>query len=103
MREITMLGGALALAACVTAPAPGDQADPGDPADPMLGVCDGQAAQAMLGQMASAEIGQRLLAATGAAQLRWAPPRSAMTMDYRADRLTVEYDDAMNITRIACG
>jgi len=35
--------------------------------------------------------------------LRWGPPRSAMTMDFRQDRVTVAYDDAMIITHIACG
>jgi len=91
---------ALALAACANTPAPGET---GDAADPVLAVCDAEAAQAMIGEQAGAEIGQRLLAATGARQLRWAAPNSMMTMDYRNDRLTVEYDEAMTITRIACG
>lgn len=100
MRVMLLLAGPMALAACAGTPPAGE---PGDPADPMLGLCEAEAAQGMIGERVSAELGQRLLALTGAAQLRWAPPRSAMTMDYRADRLTVEYDDAMAITRISCG
>jgi hypothetical protein len=34
--------------------------------------------------------------------LRWVPPRTAVTMDYRPDRLTVSYDDAMVITKVSC-
>ncbi|HMO68727.1 MAG TPA: I78 family peptidase inhibitor, partial [Novosphingobium sp.] len=41
--------------------------------------------------------------ATGARTLRWMPPRTAVTMDYRADRLTVSYDDNRIIERISCG
>ncbi|WP_170234972.1 I78 family peptidase inhibitor [Croceicoccus sediminis] len=67
------------------------------------GACDASDAQAMLGMTASAEVGAQLLEATGARTLRWAPPRSAMTMDFRPDRLTVSYDDDMKIDRISCG
>jgi len=35
--------------------------------------------------------------------LRVVPPGSAMTMDYRADRLNVELDEDGRITRIWCG
>jgi len=65
--------------------------------------CDATNAQNLVGQLADAEMGQRLLRATGAQVLRWGPPDSAMTMDFRPDRLTVSYDASMAITRIACG
>ena len=29
-------------------------------------------------------------------------PRTAVTMDFRPDRLTVSYDDAMVITQVSC-
>jgi hypothetical protein len=35
--------------------------------------------------------------------LRWGPPDSAMTMDFRADRLTVSYDANMVVTGVKCG
>jgi hypothetical protein len=44
-----------------------------------------------------------MLAASGARTLRWAPPRSALTMDFRADRLTISYDDDLLITGARCG
>lgn len=67
------------------------------------GECTADVAQDMIGQRAAAELGTELLRRTGARNLRWVPPRSAVTMDYRADRLTVGYDDAYTIVRISCG
>ncbi|MBS0482990.1 MAG: peptidase inhibitor I78 [Proteobacteria bacterium] len=64
--------------------------------------CRQQPGQAFVGQTASAETGQKMLAATHARQLRWVPPRSAVTMDFRYDRLTVGYDDSMIITSVNC-
>lgn len=52
---------------------------------------------------ATGELGREMLAATGARVLRWAPPRTAVTMDFRGDRLTVSYDDDYVITRVSCG
>lgn len=65
--------------------------------------CDASGVQDRIGRTATLELGAELLAATGAKTLRWAPPRSAMTMDYRPDRLTVSYDDTLVIDRISCG
>ena len=77
------------------------------PAEPVRigadGACDAAGVQDRIGQTATAPLGAELLAATGARQLRWGPPRSAMTMDFRPDRLTVSYDDDMKIERISCG
>ncbi len=104
MRDAMIVGGAIALASCATTPPlAGAPDEAGDLADFTLGQCDAAAARALIGQAASPELGRRLLAATGARQLRWAPPRSALTMDYRTDRLTVEYDETMLITRVSCG
>lgn len=88
---------ALTLAACTTAPAA-----PPEMAAPDAAECDREAGQAFVGQKANAETGSQLLAATGARQLRWVPPRTAVTMDFRPDRLTVSYDDDMVITQVSC-
>jgi hypothetical protein len=85
--------GALALAACATT----------DDGPELAGSCNADPGQSFVGQRATADAGTALLEATGAKQLRWGPPRSAMTMDFRPDRLTVSYDDAMTIDRVACG
>lgn len=73
------------------------------PVRPPVGECDASGAQDMIGQRATAEMGARLLERTGAATLRWVPPRTAITMDFRPDRLTVSYDDNYIIERISCG
>jgi hypothetical protein len=86
------------LMACTTTQAVEEQSGPA-----LEGTCEAEPGQQFIGQMASAELGQRLLSATGARQLRWVPPRTAVTMDFRPDRLTVEYDDDMMITRVSCG
>lgn len=92
--------GSLALAGCAAT------------AEPPLGErpvrapgsqCDASGVQNYVGRNATLQVGQELLAATGSAVLRWGPPRSAMTMDYRTDRVTVSYDDDLVIIRIVCG
>lgn len=65
-------------------------------------LCDAAPAQRHVGQQATAAIGAAILAASGARTLRWGPPRSAWTMDYRQDRVNVRYDDAMTIIDITC-
>lgn len=67
------------------------------------GQCDASGVQDHVGHRATAEAGRILLELTGARTLRWVPPRTAVTMDYRPDRLTVSYDDDMIIERITCG
>lgn len=66
------------------------------------GECNAEPAQHLIGSKANGETGAELMRLTGAASLRWVPPRTAVTMDFRADRLTVSYDDDMTIERISC-
>jgi hypothetical protein len=93
LHALAIAAGAAILAGCATT---GNSAAEGGPCKPEPG-------QAFVGQRATADAGAELLRLTGASLLRWGPPRSAMTMDYRLDRLTVSYDDAMIITRVSCG
>jgi hypothetical protein len=87
---LAVAAGALALSACATTSAP-------------TGVCNAEPAQSFVGQKADAATGLAIRQATGAGVVRWGPPRSAMTMDFREDRVTISYDDAMTITRVSCG
>ena len=89
---------ALLLAGCGAQTPPSEEM----PAMP-AGECSAASALALKGQKATAELGAELLRRTGARHLRWVPPGMAVTMDYRADRLTVGYDDAYTIVRISCG
>jgi hypothetical protein len=86
------------LAACSTAPA----------GPPVHGVTPGHECKAggtdqFLGQAGNSEIGAAILRATNAAVLRWAPPGYMMTMDFRADRVTVWLGPDYRITKVSCG
>ena len=94
---IAMAAGALALAGCATT---GDS-DGGD-AGEIKGSCKVDAAKPFIGQKATAEVGAQMLRASRAKQLRWAPPNSALTMDFNTDRLTVFYNESMTIERVDC-
>jgi len=93
------LMGTLILTGCTTAETPLSERPVREPASE----CDASGVQDYIGRSATAQTGEELLAATGSARLRWGPPRSAMTMDYRVDRVTVAYDDDLVIQRIVCG
>lgn len=90
---------AVALAGCASTAPPLAERPVREPA----GACDASGVQDHIGHRASAAAGQTLLELTGARILRWVPPRSAVTMDFRPERLTVSYDDDMVIDRIGCG
>lgn len=66
-------------------------------------LCDAASAQSNIGNKATAELAQRLLNITGGEVLRWIPPRTPVTRDYRNNRLNIYYDDAGSITQISCG
>lgn len=88
--------GALTLTACVSSP------PETGPVPRFEAACKAEPGQRFLGQIATGTIGQQMLAATGARVIRWVPPRTAVTMDFRADRLTVSYNDSMIIETVAC-
>ncbi|MEQ9243448.1 I78 family peptidase inhibitor [Roseovarius indicus] len=85
MRFATLAVALAALGACV----PADGQEDGAPS------CGAEALQPLVGTpVAEHDF------AEGA---RIIPPGTAVTMDYRSDRLNVETDDAGVITRIYCG
>lgn len=96
---ICLAAAALATGACATTMENDDTMGGGDE----MAQCDATPAQSMIGAKADSAAGAKILALTGAEILRWAPPNSALTMDYRANRVTVSYDEAMVIDRISCG
>ena len=81
------------LAGCMTMS--GNEAAPTQPAT--------SAVQQFVGQRASQQTGDAILAQSGAKTLRWGPPDSMWTMDYREDRVNVRYDGDMAITAVTCG
>jgi hypothetical protein len=97
MRKLLLIAPA-ALAACTTAPA-----EPVVHGDTPGHVCSADGTDQFLGQAGTSETGAAILRATHAAVLRWAPPGYMLTMDFRADRVTVGLDPDYKITKINCG
>ena len=88
-----------ALAACVTAPA----GPAGPAATAPAGTCRNDALASFVGQPATAALGAKMLAASGARDLRWVAKGMMVTMDFRDDRLTVHLDAANRVERARCG
>ena len=65
--------------------------------------CNAEPGQLFIGNKADAASGLAIRRATGADTVRWAPPRTAMTMEFAEGRVTIAYDDAMNVTAVTCG
>ncbi|GGD44668.1 hypothetical protein GRI62_10475 [Erythrobacter arachoides] len=90
----------LALAGCTTTmPDGGD----GTPVRAGVDTCDSDPAQRYVGQRATQEVGAAVLAATDARELRWLPPGTIVTMEYRYGRVSIAYDEQSIIERISCG
>jgi len=65
--------------------------------------CKADDLQVLVGEQANANTGQVALKRSGGKILRWIPPNSAVTMDYRQDRLNISYNEDMAITKVNCG
>jgi hypothetical protein len=64
--------------------------------------CNAAGTQQFVGQKGTSETGAAILRATNAAVFRWAPPGYMITMDFRADRVTVWLGPDGKITKISC-
>lgn len=70
---------------------------------PVTHRCNAAPVQQHVGKRATGEMGETILKESDAKTLRWGPPDSAWTMDYREDRVNVRYDRDMKISAITCG
>jgi hypothetical protein len=100
MRRLKTL--ALIVPCALLASCSGTTAD-NAPATTEAGPCRNEGLERFVGRKADEALGVELLKVSRAKTLRWGPPGSAMTMDFRPDRLTISYDDAMTVTRASCG
>ena len=66
-------------------------------------VCNADGLTDLIGQAASADLGAQALERSGARTLRWIQPGTAVTMDYRQDRLDIHIDEHNVVTRLSCG
>lgn len=94
---------AAGLSGCATTGSDQPPAQAAAPEAPAAMTCKAEPAQYHVGHDATQAMGAAILKDSGARTLRWGPPNSAWTMDYREDRVNVRYDDAMKITGITCG
>lgn len=79
------------LAACETIPQSG------------AGRCDAKRVQSFVGVLGTADVGKAIFKRSGAKALRWIPPGTMVTMDYRLDRLNIRTDARNFVTAIDCG
>jgi hypothetical protein len=99
MRKSLLIAAAM-LGACAAANTSG--------ATPVRGVtpgykCRTNGTDIFLAQVGSRATGAAIKRTTKAAVLRWSPPNTMLTMDYREDRVTVWLDKNKKITKIRCG
>jgi hypothetical protein len=102
MKQAMLALAAIGLVGCTTTAGAGAGDAPATPSREMM-ACNAEKVQTYVGQKATEAIGTAIVKESGARTLRWGPPRSAWSMDYRTDRVNVRYDDAMTIVGITCG
>lgn len=66
-------------------------------------ICDAKKLQTLVGEQANENTGELALKKSYAKTLRWIAPDTAVTKDYRRDRLNINYDESMKIQRVSCG
>jgi len=98
LRKLVLVAGPVLLAACATAPA-----EPVVHGQTPGHTCDAAGTDRFIGQPGTGETGTAIMRATHAAVLRWAPPGYMLTMDFRADRVTVHLGPDYKVTDIKCG
>ena len=98
MRKAALFAAPALLVACATAPAqtPVHGVTPGH-------TCDASKTSAFIGKPGTRAVGVAIKDVTNAAVLRWAAPGMMLTMDFRADRVTVWYGPDRKITKVHCG
>lgn len=102
--SILAIPAAFALAGCMGSAASEPPPASSEPLPrPETNTCSAQAVQYHVGHDATQAMGEAILRESGAAMLRWGPPDSVWTMDYRPDRVNVRYDRDMKITAVTCG
>lgn len=66
-------------------------------------VCETSHTNRFIGKLRTSMTGAAIKRASRAAVLRWAPPGTMLTMDFRSDRVNVYVDGRGKIFKINCG
>ena len=93
---------ALALAGCST-PGASEPAKDAAVADAGHSRCESKAAEFTIGQKASPQLLEQARTRAGAQNARILKPNDMITLEYRSDRLNLNTDDNLVITRVNCG
>ena len=87
----------MAIAACSTT------ARPVPPSAPEGAMCTADGLDRYKGQPATAEVGQRIKADSGARIFRWLPKGTIITMEYNGDRVNARLDENNRVETVSCG
>ncbi|WP_294172799.1 I78 family peptidase inhibitor [uncultured Sphingomonas sp.] len=100
MNRLLVLVPAFLLSACVIFPVPVTV-----PAAQIAGggECRNEGLERFVGQPASQQMGAEMQRASGARVLQWVGQDSAVTMDYRIERLRVRLDRLNRVESARCG
>ncbi len=93
-RAVPMIALVLSVAACASTP---------KPVVPGVAGCNIDGLGDLIGKRAETALGGTAMQRSGAKAMRWLRPDTAMTMDYRTDRLNVLLNDADVVTGFRCG
>jgi len=96
--RIVLVAALVATAACTPVEMRGEK----PAAPPASAACNAGSLGDLVGKRASDARADMMQARSGARTLRWIAPDSAMTMDFRADRLNVYVDSKGRIERFTC-
>ncbi|AKC87514.1 I78 family peptidase inhibitor [Pseudoxanthomonas suwonensis] len=98
--SLTIFAATVQLAACSSV-----QPDPGAPGrnGTAAGACNAEPVAWAVGQQAEQEVMGRVWRESGAGLIRPIGPGTAVTRDFRPDRVNVEIDGNNTITRVTCG
>ncbi len=96
--RIVLVAALLASAACT----PVEFRDDKPAAPPVAAACNADSLGDLVGKRASDARADVMQTRSGARTLRWIAPNTAVTMDFRADRLNVYVDAKGRIERFTC-
>lgn len=96
IRRIALFALAAAAAGCAPRPKPAEPLPPG-------GECDAERVLFLKGKPRATVDPGEALRHSGARTIRWITPGSAVTMDFRTDRLNLHVNKAGIVTDARCG
>ena len=96
--KIVLIAALAATAACTPVEMRGET----PAAQPVAATCDPASLGDLVGKRASDARADVMQTRSGARTLRWIAPNTAVTMDFRADRLNVYVDAKGRIERFTC-